>query len=176
MDFIDDELHDVLRAEFLSHAAACPSCQRELDGLRFVRNTLAALPRVEVTPEFDFRLKASFRLESARLRSPLYRLRLFVMENMASVVWVPAAAVLFLTAALLYNGLPGRVGTPGRDVIQPQKELLARSAFAPAESLAADVHYVLESAELSEEGLRTLSAGRSDELVTDSHIISLLSF
>jgi len=176
MDFIDGELHDSLRADFLSHAASCPSCRKDLRELHSVRNALANLPRAEVMPEFDFRLKASIRLESTRLGSPLYRLRLFLRENMTSVIGVPAAAALFLAAALLYTGFPGNVGTPVHSTRQPQTEMLARPSFAPAETLFADVHYVLESVELSEEELNNLSGNRSGEDSPDTHTISLLSF
>jgi anti-sigma factor RsiW len=175
-DFIDDELHDARRGDFLSHAAACPSCRTDLRELHVIRNALANLPHLSVKPEFDFRLKASIRLESARLGSPLYRLRLFLMENMVSMVGVPAAAALFILAALYYTGLSGTVKTPAPVTSQLQTEMLSRPAFTPAESLDADVNYVLESVELSEEELGNLLVSPSGEISPDTHTISLLSF
>ena len=140
-----------------------------------MKESLAALNRPEVSPEFDFRLKASIRMESTRLRSPFYRVRLMFRENMVSIAIIPAAAVLIL-AAFLYTGLPGLFRSPVKDPFAPRMELYSRASLAPAESLSTDVHYMLESAELSEEGVKTLSPGHLGDPAVDTHTISLLSF
>ncbi len=176
MDFVDDELTPSERSAVLSHAAACVSCRNALNEAECVRNALSDLPRRTITSEFDFRLKASIRLESRKLRNPLYRFRLFLRENMAGMAVIPAAAAVMLAAALMYPGFPGRnsyvVNNSGANRPEPRQTVSA----VPSETQAEDVHYVLESVELSEVGLDSAHNLRTGEITPDTHTISLLSF
>jgi hypothetical protein len=55
-------------------------------------------------------------------------------------------------------------------------ETLQTVSTAPLETRAEDVHYVLESVELSEVGLDSTHKTRSGDITPDTHTISLLSF
>jgi anti-sigma factor RsiW len=173
-DFIEDELIENERGAFFAHAAACPPCQKEMREIRRLREVLTGLPRAEVSPEFDFRLKSSIRLESIRLRSPVYRARLFFQDNWVSIMSVPMAGALIL-AGYLTLGIPGLMRFPANEARTMKTESIAPAAFAPSESLSADVHYVLESAELNEEGVKTLAPGLSRGLAPSVHTVAILS-
>jgi hypothetical protein len=176
MDFVDDDLHDSLRSGFLSHAALCPSCRIELQDFMSIRNALANLPRNEISSEFNFRLKSSIRLENTRLGSPLYRFRLFIGENMVSVLGVPVAAALCLTTAVLFFHGPGNTVKPLQTASQSGYEMRANPFSAPAETLNADENYVLESLDLSEAGLNSLDGAIPGEAPQNTHTISELNF
>ena len=152
MDFIDDELSEKVRPAFLTHSLSCPACCKELKEMQSVKKALASLAPVSVSSEFDFRLKASLRMEESRLRSPMYRLQLLLKDNMVSLVGVPVAAALLLAGVLMYDGVfPGaRTGMRTASQNPAVRELIQTS---PANhSTAENVHYVLESVELSEVG------------------------
>ncbi len=146
MDFVDDELSGKLRADFLSHSEVCSDCRRELSEVQQVRKLLANLPPVAVSTEFDFRLKASLRLEDSHLRNPMYRFKRFLKDNMATVVAVPAAAVL-LVSGVFYSQDFFRGGAPVGQVVEKEVPSVQTEAppaveYAPGTE---DVNYVLES-------------------------------
>jgi len=176
MDYIDDELAPSERSAVLSHAAVCSVCRNSLKEIECVRKALTNLPQRAVTSEFDFRLKASIRLESRKLESPLYRFRLFLHENMAAMAVIPAAAAIMLASALIYPGISGRnqsvVNNSGANRLENSQTV----SSAQYETRAEDVHYVLESVELSEVGLDSPHKTRTGDITPDTHTISLLSF
>lgn len=177
MDFVDGELPEALRGAVLSHADLCPQCRKELREIERVRKLSAGLPPVTVSPEFDFRLKASLRMEAARLRSPLYRMRLFLRENLLSAVAVPAVIALFLGGMVYYQS-PLRHAAPviaGR--MAPAAESGQNTAEAPPAE-AVDVEYVLESLNVSETGIEVTSAGKPGVSAErpDMKIVSSIKF
>ena len=103
--FIDGELDDVLKAKFLAHSKSCEACNNSLKEFQRLRTLLKNLSPVTVSPEQDFRLKASLRLENNRLRSPLYRFKLFFRENAYTFVTVPVAALIIVVGMFNYVGI-----------------------------------------------------------------------
>jgi len=176
MDFVDDELAPSERSAVLSHAAMCSTCRNALKEAEYVRRVLVDLPHRTVTSEFDFRLKASIRLESRKLKSPYYRFQLFLRENMAAVAVIPVAAAIMFATAIMYPGFSGKnpsiVSTSGVKRTET-RQMVSQS---PVETRAEDVHYVLESVELSEVGLDSAHNARTGDITPDTHTISLLSF
>ena len=102
--FIDGELKDVLKTKFLAHSKSCKACNNSLKEFQRLRTLLKNLSTVTVSPELDFRLKASIRLENNHLRSPLYRFKLFFQENTYTFVTVPAVALIILVGMFNYVG------------------------------------------------------------------------
>jgi anti-sigma factor RsiW len=176
MDFIDDDLSEKVRSEFLAHAVICPACRKELKEIQFVQRTLAGLAPVSVSSEFDFRLKASLRLEETRLRSPMYRLKLFMKDNAASMVGVPAATVLLLGGMLLYGGpfQGSRTGTPMVEQKPAAQERVQTSALTGSPS--EDIHYVLESIDLSEIGTAAAANVHSGKKLSGANSINLIRY
>ena len=176
MNFIDDELSEKVRSDFLAHSVLCPACRKELKEIQYVKKALAGLPPATVSSEFDFRLKASISLEAARLRSPIYRMKLFLKENMASVIGVPTAAALLLGGMLLYNS-PFQDFHPGFQTVQQKKigqERIQTSSLAG--SAAEDVHYILDSVDLSEVGTEAVSNGNLEKKHTGANSINLIRY
>ena len=62
-DFIDNELDEGIRAKFFAHAVNCEACNTRLRELQHIKKLLGKLVRVAVSPECDFRLKSSIRIE-----------------------------------------------------------------------------------------------------------------
>jgi anti-sigma factor RsiW len=176
MDYIDNELSDKVRSDFLTHSVSCPACCKELKELQYVKKALAGLPPATVSSEFDFRLKSSLRMEEARLRNPIYRMKLYLKENMASLVGVPVAAALLLGGMLLHNG-PFQNFQPGFQAAQ-QKQIEQKwvQTSSVAGSSAEDVHYVLDSVDLSEVGTKAISNGNSEKKLTDANSINLIRY
>ena len=175
MNFVDDELPDAERSDVLSHAAGCPTCRESIIGAGSVRKALSSRPRESVRPEFDFRLKSGIRLESRRLESLSYRFRLFLRENTFPIIGIPAAAAIMLavylsSGSLLFKTVDVRVAG---ERIRPQTEMMVPAG--PADPSAEDIHYVLESVELSEVGLGNLPE-TAGERPQDTRTISLLNF
>lgn len=176
MDYIDDELSEKVRSAFLAHSLLCPACCKELKEMQYVKKALAGLPPVSVSSEFDFRLKASFSLEEARLRSPMYRLKLLWKDNVVSLVGVPVAAALLLAGVMMYDGaLPGaRPGMQTARLDSSGQELIQTS---PANrSTAEDVHYVLESVELSEVGTAAKPDEKTDVNSSSANSINIIRY
>lgn len=174
MDFIDDELPEEVRPGFYAHASVCPACQKELKELRFVKQALAGLPPIAVTPEFDFRLKASLSREASRLRSPMYRLNLYLRDNVYPVVGVPAAAMLLIAGTLMYNG--SREFPATRIVnLKPAVEAVV-PVPAATDSSDVDVHYVLESVDLSQAGAGVPSNRASDRKRSGTNTVNLIRY
>ncbi|MDP8218569.1 MAG: zf-HC2 domain-containing protein [Candidatus Theseobacter exili] len=105
--FIDGELDDVLSAKFLAHSESCKACNNSLKEFQRLRTLLKNLSPVTVSPEQDFRLKASIRLENNHLRSPLYQFKLFFRENAYTFVTVPAVALIIVVGMFNYVGIEG---------------------------------------------------------------------
>jgi len=110
--FIDDELPINQKSVFLDHASKCTKCNRELLYMQYVKRELAALRRVTISPEFDFKMKSLIRREHENLRNPLYSLKLFMNENLGKFIAAPAFAILILVGIIFYNNSNSRETTP----------------------------------------------------------------
>lgn len=135
-DVIDGEIDPGKRTRFLEHAAACEHCNRLFQDMQSIRNRLRSRNVLEVSPEFDFRLKSTIGHEARLMQSPVYRARLVLRDNLFHAIAVPAAAAIvlgmaFLPIELYIHGEPKVVST-----ITP--------AVTPADS-AQDVNYVLDT-------------------------------
>jgi len=175
-DFVDDELSGKAKSDFLSHSLICPACDRELKEIKRVKNLLANLAPVTVSSEFDFRLKASLMRENIRFGNPFYRFRLYIRDNLRTLVAVPAMAVVLMGGFLLYSGNPGD-RTPGagfnRTTAVEKKDSPVRAfANAPDE----DVYYVLESIDPAEAGFGSIPQNASPAREVSAHAITLISF
>lgn len=181
MDFVDDELPEKERYEFCVHAEICPTCREELREIKYVRKILADIPALTVSPEFDFRLKASLRLEDARLRNPFYRLKLFLKSNFVPVVGIPAAAVLLIAGVAIYRS-PFREEAPEiAGQTAPVPAPVASPVASPATAVdtpPVDVNYVLESLDLDETGIEVTPQGKPGvpRLQPDLKTVSLINF
>lgn len=162
MDYVDDELDGKVRSDFSSHADVCPDCRRELQEIQRVRRLLAGLPPATVSSEFDFRLKAGLRLEDSRLRSPVYRFKLYLRDNLRPIVTVPAAAVL-LVSGVFYSQDFFRDGVPGSHVVEQTlpSEPPKATPVADADLRAEEVNYVLESLDSDSVGVEVTSSGQT---------------
>lgn len=176
MDYVDDELSEKVRSDFLAHSVSCPACRKELKEIQYVRKALAGLPPVTVSSEFDFRLKASLRMENARLRSPMYRLKLFLKGNMAPVVGAPVAATLLVGGILLYNGSAPGVRPEMQTVQQTPVVQEPVQTSAADGSSAEDVHYVLDSVELSAVGTAAKPNSKSGVNSSGTNSINLIRY
>jgi anti-sigma factor RsiW len=177
MDFIDDELSEKVRSDFLAHSVSCPACRKELKELQYVKKALAALPPVTVSSEFDFRLKASLRMEGTRLRSPMYRLKLFLKDNLVPAVGAPVAATLLVGGVLLYNG-PFSGARPEIQAVQQKPAAVPERVQASAVigPQAEDVHYVLDSVELSAVGTSKKPNGKTMTDLSTENSINLIRY
>jgi len=175
MDFIDDELPEKVQAEFLSHSASCLACRKELEELQCLKRTLAGLPCVSVSSEFDFRLKASLHLEESRLRSPVYRMKLFLKENLASTVVIPAAAAMLMFGGVMIYNNPFH-GTQLQTVEQKAIDQNQLEASKADGSASEDVHYVLESVDLSEAGTAAVPNGNTGIKLSSVNSINLIRY
>jgi hypothetical protein len=101
--FIDDELPVNVQSAFLAHASACAGCARELREMKFTRKMLGSLTRVEVRPEFDFRMNLRIRKEYQNTQSPWYSLKLAFRENLSKFVVIPAATAVLIVALAVYH-------------------------------------------------------------------------
>jgi len=101
--FLDNELSENIKTKFLNHRSQCTECSNTLEDTEKVVKVLSNLKTITTTPEFDFQLKARIRMEELRLRSPLYRTKLYFNENIRYFLAVPAAALIIFTAALFYS-------------------------------------------------------------------------
>lgn len=176
MDFIDGELSEKVRPDFLAHSLSCPECRKELKELQYVKKVLAGCAPVSVSSEFDFRLKASLRLEEVRLRSPMYRLSLFLRDNVVSVVGTPVAAAVLLGGVLLYNG-PFQAEHPGMQSARkaPVAQEWVRNSTING-SPAEDIHYVLDSVELSEVGTSVKATRKNGSEPSGANSINLIRY
>ena len=176
MDYIDDELSEKVRPGFLAHAVMCPACGKELKEMQYVKKALAGFTPVTVSSEFDFRLKASLRMEESRLRSPMYRLKLMLKDNMLSVLGAPVAAALLLGGVLVYDGaFPGAYSGMQTVRQKPVGQELTRT-YAVTGSPAEDVHYVLESVELSAGGTAAKKNGKTETNSSGTSNINLIRY
>jgi anti-sigma factor RsiW len=176
MDYVDDELSEKTQSEFIAHADECPSCRRELKEVLSVRKLLADLPTVTVSSEFDFKLKASLRLEDVRLRSPFYRFRLLVRDNLASIVAVPAAAALLVMGAIYYHGTFQDIPA-NRSVVEQQMPVKNDRAANLSGNIQADnVTYVLESLDIGEFGIEVSPQRGPVSQESNLNTVSLIIF
>ncbi len=97
---IDDEINPGKRTRFLEHAAACEHCNRLYQDMRSIRQRLQTRNVLEVSQEFDFRLKSMIGHEARLMQSPMYRARLVLRDNLFHAIAVPAAAVVVLGLAM----------------------------------------------------------------------------
>jgi len=176
MDFVDDELSEENRCECVKHADACPVCRRELHEALYLRKVLAGLPEVDVSPEFDFKLKSALRLEDSRLRSPYYRFKLLVLDNLAPIFAAPAVAVLLISGWAYYNGA-------FRDVASHFEVTERKSGIEPYQTLhaaddagAEDVKYVLESLDLDQAGIEVSPRPETSGRQSNPNMVSLINF
>jgi len=110
--FIDNELPVNLYSAFIRHDSDCSACHRDLVSLQKIKNSLAGLRRLSLSPEFDFRMKSSIRREYELLRNPFYIFRLFFFDNLTKFIMVPAFALVLIIGAVLYLSYHDRSGLP----------------------------------------------------------------
>ena len=143
-DFIDGELSGPEREGFMQHAEICPGCRDKLHGCQHVKNLLGKLSSVGVSSDFDVRLKSRIRMEHNFLEDPVYRLKLFVSDNLPRLVVVPAAAAILLTGALYtYNRYGGVTVDPADLTGGPRVSYRIESVSEPSQEEI--VSYILES-------------------------------
>lgn len=151
-DYIDDDMAEAERIEFLRHAEVCVECDKTLNGCRHVRNLLGRLSPVSVSSEFDVRLKSRIRMEHNFLEDPVYRFKLFMSDNLPRLLAVPAAAALVVSAMLYFNGRnPGIAVDPAELVSNPRVSYPIE--HAAEQSQEEIVSYILES--VSESDMET---------------------
>jgi len=142
--FIDDELDDALKAKFLAHSESCKACNNSLKEFQRLRMLLKNLSPVTASTELDFRLKASIRLENNRLRSPLYRFKLFFRENAYTFVTVPAAALIILFGMFHYVG--NQDNNMQTEITENYSNSITPGSPVTIEETPEElIHYVLES-------------------------------
>lgn len=101
--FIDDEFPVNQKSSFLEHAEKCNDCNKDLLTMQRIKKELANFKPLKVSPEFDFRIKSSIRREYDLLRNPYYSFKIFIQENAAKLLFVPASVVILIFSVMLYN-------------------------------------------------------------------------
>lgn len=165
--FIDGELDTGAHARFLEHAAVCQHCNQLLQDIRSIRYRLQSRKMLEVSPEFDFRLKSVIRREARLLQSPAYRARIAFRENILHVFAIPAAAAVVIGLAFSPIELYMNPGSPV-------------TATTPAETVtdaAQDVNYVLDTVdeETVNQGI-FLNDGRTGDVNQPAPTLTSISF
>jgi hypothetical protein len=176
MDFVDGELTGELRSRFLSHALSCPVCEKELQEIQRVRKLLANLTPVTASPEFDFKLKTRLIRENILIRSPFYRLRLYINENIKAYTMVPVAAALLLAGFFFFSesrmNHNGIVPTASNSTFEKNDSAVRDFAGASDE----DVIYVLESIDQTNTWVDTAPRNPSAARTASTNNVTLISF
>ncbi|MFL5493900.1 MAG: anti-sigma factor family protein [Gemmatimonadales bacterium] len=141
-DFLDDRLDAARQAEVRAHLQGCPQCRRELEALRWVRDTaLKRLPAEAVPPALSGRV-ASALDEADRRARPATRAsvgpewRKWAGAGVAALL--AAAAVVLLVLSRSRTDLPGSVARDFAEYSSGRLALDLRSSDATAvESLFA---------------------------------------
>jgi hypothetical protein len=169
-DYIDEELQDSQKKDFLSHILQCPSCSVELKEAEKLKKVVSILPRVTVSPGFDFTLKARIRAEQAMLRKPWYRFNLYLRDNIAACVTITSLAAAALVFAFL---------NPVTNLNQPQMQAYTIINVQNTEDDPVDGQLdceldMVESSDF-EKGI-FLNVGESEEQVSSNTNLKLVNF
>jgi anti-sigma factor RsiW len=177
--FIDDELPVNIQSAFIEHASACTKCARDLRGMKHTKQMLSNLPRVTVSPEFDFKMKLRIRREYQSARNPWYSARLVFRNNLSKFILIPAAAMVLVLTLAVYHSFTTNDAAPGN----PAQVLLdtgrgvelVMDENAPANE---EVNYIMEKVTPSdiEQGIMTPVMTGSGNGAVGSQDITLISF
>ena len=175
--FIDDELPVNIRALFTDHASKCAACAKKLRDMENVCSQLAHLPRMTVTPEFDFAVKLCIRREHENLQKPLYSFMMAIRENSSRLIMIPAAAIVLIVAAVFYRNMPAvpvDAGLPAEVVMQLQNGTSVDLVPDAGSEVIDEVHYVLEKASPGDLERGLILSGRSGATSPQDYL--LISF
>ncbi len=101
-EFIDGEMSSIIRKEFLQHKTDCPHCTEILLQFKSAVTALHTLPRRQVSPDFNQKLRA--RISGKAERSFWHRIEGFFSAAMIPKVAITAVAAS-LVAVFSYNML-----------------------------------------------------------------------
>lgn len=162
--YIDNELSGHLKAEFITHASQCRTCNTALNDMEGVIRILSNLEQrthVSASQDFNFSLKTRILLEKDRLRNPFYRISLYFREKIRYFLAVPAFALVVFAIVFLYSGSSVDDGSFFRgtmlrgiiSVFQLQKsaDLVSMDEKNPDEIVY--IYYVLETVHSTEDNI-----------------------
>lgn len=169
-DFMDEELSEKGRTAFLKHVASCMECSAILNDSRTIRRNMQMLPKVELSREFDFRLRTSILREQQFMNKPLYRFQLFLKENLRYVMAVPATAVIALIVMMTVTEF-----NPQKNMIQEMAQGTSVLVDEPQDEI---IRYVLDSVDRVEakDGIFLNEHNVLRQVSTTDEHISLVSF
>ena len=148
-EFIDDDLDEEIKRHFLSHAIVCKECNSNLKELKSLKNVLGNLTPVSVSSDFDNKLKDLIFLETARLKNPLYRFKLYINENIKGFLIIPAAALIIF--GIFYSRTDMHFNQRIRPEITQNQVLTTDSIIiSSSEDYSEEIHYVLDKVKPSE--------------------------
>lgn len=174
-EFIDDDLNEEIKGNFLSHAAVCENCNLNLKESIRLKRVLGQLSPVSVSPEFDYRLKARIHLETTRLKNPLYRFKLFINDNMKDLLIVPAFALIILW--VVFSSIDMHLNQQNQSEIT-QNNVSSTHSDSTFEDYPEEIHYVLDSVKPSEveTGIFLNEHDTSIQTTSTDHNFTLTSF
>lgn len=168
-----------IQSAFIEHASACTKCARDLRGMKHTKQMLSNLPRITVSPEFDFKMKLRIRQEYQNAQNPWYSTKLVFRDNLSKFILIPAATVVLVLALALYHPFSTNDAVPGAPA-QVQLDTgtgveLVMDENAPANE---EVNYIMEKVTPSdiEQGVMTPVMTGSGSGAVDSQDITLISF
>ncbi len=175
--FIDNELDEVVKEQLSAHAAKCTGCSTLLTEYAHIKDYIGKLVPINVSPEFDFRLKARIRLENTRLYNPLYRSKLFIHENWKMFLAVPATVIIILIGVLPHPDLFNYDNIT--ETIQITSRMNGKEPAPPSEDYSEEiVYYVLDSVKPKEveKGVFLIEQNVSIQVTSKNPNIKLISF
>ncbi|MCD6308031.1 MAG: zf-HC2 domain-containing protein [Candidatus Latescibacteria bacterium] len=175
--FVDGELTEPQKSLFLAHAESCTECNLSLGDLQQLKRMLKELTPVTVSPGFDSRMRSLIESENSLMQKPWHHVKLFLRDNTAVFVTVPAAAALI--AAFVYFKADIPVGHDMTVVVEPQTQVVGQLEPAAVTDDSGDevVHYVLDSVKQSEAEVGIfLNEQQTSTVVASNSNFRLISF